>query len=63
MQKKTIWNATKKKMKKIEERAAASERTQAASRFSHGHVQEEKLSENLEADETSHDEKSETFLI
>ena len=63
MQKKTIWNATKKKMKKIEERAEASGRTQAASLFSHGHVPEEKLSGNLEADETSHDEKSETFLI
>ena len=63
MEEKTIWNATKKKMKKIAKRTAASRGTIAASHSSRGHVQEAKLSWDVAADETSPDERNETVLI
>ena len=63
MEEKTIWTATKKKMKKIAGRTAASRRTIAASHSSQGHVQEGKLSWNVAADETSPDARNETVLI
>ena len=60
---KTIWNARKKKMKKLANRTAASLGTIAASHSSRGHVQEAKLSWDVAADETSADVRNETVLI